>query len=163
MVAVGERAGVSRQSVYNEFGSRSGLAAALIERETGVFLAAVAQAFADASEPVAGVVAASQAVLELGEQNELLAAAVSVAPGTSSELLQLLTSQSQPIIDAATALVADWLRSSTVMAGQATPDSNEVTAGVIVRLVLSFLIRPQGSPEQMANKVGTVAAGLLRP
>jgi len=161
MVAVGERAGVSRQSVYNEFGSRSGLAAALIERETGVFLAAVAQAFADASEPVAGITAASQAVLELGEQNELLAAAVSVAPGTSSELLQLLTSQSQPIIDAATALVGDWL-GSQLAASSSPPDSDEVTAGVVVRLVLSFLIRPQGSPEQMADAVGTVAAGMLR-
>ncbi len=161
MVAVGERAGVSRQSVYNEFGSRSGLAEALIQRETGVFLTAVAQAFADAPEPVAGITAASQAVLELGEQNELLAAAVSVAPGTSSELLQLLTSQSQPIIDAATTLVGDWL-GSQLAASPSPPDSPEVTAVVIVRLVLSFLIRPQGPPAEMAKTVGTVAAGLLR-
>ena len=161
MVAVGERAGVSRQSVYNEFGSRSGLAEALIQRETGVFLAAVAQAFSHAANPVAGITAASQAVLELGEQNELLAAAVSVEPGTSSELLQLLTSQSQPIIDAATALVGDWL-GAQLADSPSTPDSPEATAGVVVRLVLSFLIRPQGSPEQMADAVGAAAAGMLR-
>ncbi len=161
MVAVGERAGVSRQSVYNEFGSRSGLAEVLIQRETGIFLAAVAQAFTEASNSVVGVVAATQAVLELGEENVLLKAAVSFEPDTGSELLPLLTSQSQPIIDAATVLVAGWLGSQAERLSSAAADPN-FTAGIIVRLVLSFLIRPDGTPAEMADAVGTVAAGMLR-
>ncbi|UQI47994.1 TetR/AcrR family transcriptional regulator [Streptomyces sp. HU2014] len=46
MVDVAAAAGVSRQTLYNEFGSKDGLARALVRRETEAFLAGVVRALA---------------------------------------------------------------------------------------------------------------------
>ncbi|MBB5117102.1 TetR family transcriptional regulator [Streptomyces eurocidicus] len=48
MVDVAAAAGVSRQTLYNEFGSKDGLARALVRRETETFLAGVVKALAGA-------------------------------------------------------------------------------------------------------------------
>ena len=46
MAEVARRAGVSRQTLYNEFGDRTGLAAAYVLREAQSFLADVEEAIA---------------------------------------------------------------------------------------------------------------------
>ncbi|MEH6379323.1 helix-turn-helix domain-containing protein, partial [Streptomyces sp. KLMMK] len=48
MVDVAAAAGVSRQTLYNEFGSKDGLARALVRREAETFLAGVERALAAA-------------------------------------------------------------------------------------------------------------------
>ncbi|MEU5423760.1 TetR family transcriptional regulator, partial [Streptomyces sp. NPDC020667] len=48
MVDVAAAAGVSRQTLYNEFGSKAGLARALVRREADALLAGVERALADA-------------------------------------------------------------------------------------------------------------------
>lgn len=53
MVDVAAAAGVSRQTLYNEFGSKEGLARALVRRETDNYLAGVARALSQGS-PAAG-------------------------------------------------------------------------------------------------------------
>ncbi|MFE7542836.1 TetR/AcrR family transcriptional regulator [Streptomyces platensis] len=53
MVDVAAAAGVSRQTLYNEFGSKEGLARALVRRETDSYLAGVARALSQGS-PAAG-------------------------------------------------------------------------------------------------------------
>ncbi|WP_143570476.1 TetR/AcrR family transcriptional regulator, partial [Streptomyces acidiscabies] len=47
MVDVAAAAGVSRQTLYNEFGSKDGLARALVRREADGYLAGVERAFAE--------------------------------------------------------------------------------------------------------------------
>lgn len=54
MVDVAAAAGVSRQTLYNEFGSKEGLARALVRRETDNYLAGVARALARGGAPAAG-------------------------------------------------------------------------------------------------------------
>lgn len=54
MVDVAAAAGVSRQTLYNEFGSKEGLARALVRRETDSYLAGVARALARGGTPAAG-------------------------------------------------------------------------------------------------------------
>lgn len=49
MVDVAAAAGVSRQTLYNEFGSKEGLARALVRRETDNYLAGVARALSQGS------------------------------------------------------------------------------------------------------------------
>ncbi|MFE9255487.1 TetR/AcrR family transcriptional regulator [Streptomyces sp. NPDC006879] len=51
MVEVAAVAGVSRQTLYNEFGGKDGLARALVRRETDMFLRGVDQALAAAEHP----------------------------------------------------------------------------------------------------------------
>ncbi|MGW1377303.1 TetR/AcrR family transcriptional regulator [Streptomyces sp. NPDC002446] len=54
MVDVAAAAGVSRQTLYNEFGSKEGLARALVRRETDSYLAGVGRALARGGTPAAG-------------------------------------------------------------------------------------------------------------
>ncbi|MFC7219787.1 TetR/AcrR family transcriptional regulator [Streptomyces polyrhachis] len=55
MVDVAAAAGVSRQTLYNEFGSKDGLAQALLRREAAAYLAGVERALADAERSGADI------------------------------------------------------------------------------------------------------------
>ncbi|WP_129294268.1 TetR/AcrR family transcriptional regulator [Streptomyces lydicus] len=81
MVDVAAAAGVSRQTLYNEFGSKEGLARALVRRETENYLAGVARALsrgasaAGARGDAAGrVVAAAAWTLRTARANPLVRA-----------------------------------------------------------------------------------------
>jgi AcrR family transcriptional regulator len=81
MVDVAAEAGVSRQTLYNEFGSKEGLARALVRRETDNYLAGVARALSQGSPAVgarrdaAGRVAAAAAwTLRTARANPLVRA-----------------------------------------------------------------------------------------
>ncbi|MDQ0932521.1 TetR/AcrR family transcriptional regulator [Streptomyces turgidiscabies] len=54
MVDVAAAAGVSRQTLYNEFGSKDGLARALVRREADAYLAGVERALTGPADPGAG-------------------------------------------------------------------------------------------------------------
>ncbi|MGP3999862.1 TetR/AcrR family transcriptional regulator [Streptomyces sp. 8N706] len=54
MVDVAAAAGVSRQTLYNEFGSKDGLARALVRREADAYLAGVDGALGDPAETAEG-------------------------------------------------------------------------------------------------------------
>ncbi len=80
--------GVSRQTVYNEIGSKPHLAEAMILRELDRFLAIVSVAFdRNPTDLVAAIRAASQRVLEHAQDNQLLHAVVSATHGADTELL----------------------------------------------------------------------------
>jgi len=51
MVDVAAMAGVSRQTLYNEFGSKEGLARALVRREADAYLAGVDRALTSCTDP----------------------------------------------------------------------------------------------------------------
>lgn len=83
MVDVAAAAGVSRQTLYNEFGSKEGLARALVRRETDHYLAGVARALSQGA-PAAGtggdaagrVAAAAAWTLRTARANPLVRAAL---------------------------------------------------------------------------------------
>ncbi|MDX3456650.1 TetR/AcrR family transcriptional regulator [Streptomyces sp. ME02-8801-2C] len=54
MVDVAATAGVSRQTLYNEFGSKEGLARALVRREADAYLAGVERALTGPADPGTG-------------------------------------------------------------------------------------------------------------
>ena len=82
MVDVAAAAGVSRQTLYNEFGTKEGLARALVRRETDSYLAGVERALT--RRPAAGpggdaagrVVAAAAWTLRTARTNPLVRAAL---------------------------------------------------------------------------------------
>ncbi|MEU9110860.1 TetR/AcrR family transcriptional regulator [Streptomyces sp. NPDC048483] len=82
MVDVAAAAGLSRQTLYNEFGSKEGLAHALVRRETDSYLAGVERALT--RRPAAGpggdaagrVVAAAAWTLRTARMNPLVRAAL---------------------------------------------------------------------------------------
>src|SRR6476619_5943918 len=92
MGKLADRVGVSRQTVYNEIGSKRQLAEAMIMHELEVFLQAVDAAFEENPDDLGGAIReASARVLEMAASNPLLHAVLSASHGAESDLLPLLT------------------------------------------------------------------------
>jgi AcrR family transcriptional regulator len=161
MAGLAADVGVSRQTVYNEVGSRTQLAEAMVLHELAGFLAAVEAAFdAHPGDAVAAVRRATRAVLMLARSNALLVAVVSSTHGGGNDLLPFLTTRGDLLLQGAIVVVSRGLRRSS-------PDlprrDTTLVAETIVRLVLSHVVRPTGSPTRTASEVAFVTRRLLTP
>ena len=122
MAALADRVGVSRQTVYNEVGSKQGLAEAMILRELARFLGVVSVAFDEHPDDLVDAIrAASYGVLELAQDNKLLHAVVSATHGADTELLPLLTTHSESLLAAAKQVVDRARRRRTTSAWTPAP------------------------------------------
>jgi AcrR family transcriptional regulator len=74
MVDVAAAAGVSRQTLYNEFGSKEGLARALVRREADGYLAGVERALATHSDARERLTATAEWTAALARDNALVRA-----------------------------------------------------------------------------------------
>nr|WP_240436696.1 TetR/AcrR family transcriptional regulator [Streptomyces sporangiiformans] len=74
MVDVAAEAGVSRQTLYNEFGSKEGLARALVRREADAYLAGVERALVSHAEPRERLAAAAEWTAAAARANALVRA-----------------------------------------------------------------------------------------
>ncbi len=101
MSTIADRAGVSRQTVYNEFGSKQSLAEQLVMRELDKFLDVVRQRLSEEDDFTAGVRAAVDGALGLAEDNALLRSVLESGHTGDTELLPYIF-QSQGLIDRAT-------------------------------------------------------------
>ena len=162
MADVGAAAGVSRQTVYNEFGSKAGLGQALVLRETERFLVGIQQQL-DA-EPVRigpAVRAAVEFTLAEAADNPLLKAVLTSARGDDG-LLPLLTTRSEPVLQAAgTALRAHLSLRHPELDRNLAPGTADLAVDTLVRLVVSHLVLPLASPETTAAALATVFTRLL--
>ncbi|MEC3979112.1 TetR family transcriptional regulator [Amycolatopsis sp. H20-H5] len=155
------RAGVSRQTVYNELGSKPELAEALMLRETDGFATGVGDVLArHPADPVAGVTAAVRYALEAAQANPLLRTVLSGSSGGRESLLPLLTTRSGPVLEQAVAAIAPMLR-QCYPAAPLTPDEWTVAVESLVRLLLSHLVRPTAGVDDAAERMGWVVARLL--
>ena len=163
MAGIAERVGVSRQTVYNELGTKTGLAEAMVATELDRFLAVVSLAF-DAHPPagadplVAAIRAAAAAVLELAQDNPLLHAVVSATHGADTELLPLLTTNAQPLLETAKLVLGE-----RVAAYDTGLDAPRLDSGtdMVVRLVLSHVMQPSGTPTDTADAIAWIAGRVL--
>lgn len=158
MAGVGRAAGVSRQSVYNEFGTKRNLAEALVAREVSRFLDAVDVEVRAGADPADAVRRAAAAVFDLAAGNPVLRAALGAAAGTPSRLLPLLTTESQPVVDAATDRVVRGL--SARFENLPAPPELQIAVDALVRVVLSHVVRP-GPPDALG--MDFLARRLLTP
>ncbi|MFC7939037.1 TetR/AcrR family transcriptional regulator [Streptomyces sp. NPDC057387] len=74
MVDVAASAGVSRQTLYNEFGSKEGLARALVRREADGYLAGVDRALSGAGDPCERLAATAEWMMSAAHDNALVRA-----------------------------------------------------------------------------------------
>ncbi|MDW4907604.1 helix-turn-helix domain-containing protein [Streptomyces sp. ADMS] len=168
MVDVAAAAGVSRQTLYNEFGSKEGLARALVRREADAYLAGVERALTAPADPSAGagerLTAAAEWTTSAARDNDLVRALLT---GSWSERLPSPTLTAVPSAAAVpaqrradgplpspgdlVALVRD--RAVTVLSGAgaaksdaAKSDAAEMsrTCELAVRLALSCVAAPPG-------------------
>jgi AcrR family transcriptional regulator len=158
MAGVAERVGVSRQTVYNEWGSRDRLAEAMVLRELGAFLDEVDAGFAAHPHDIReGTEAAIGRVLDLARTNPLLRAIVTATHGAETELLPLLTTRADVVIAVARERVRDRLA--------AYPGVNDgrldVTVDLLVRAVLSHVMQPSAEPAAVPHALADSVTRLL--
>lgn len=151
-------AGVSRQTVYNDIGTRPALAEAMIQRETERFLSCVSRAFEAEDTLLGGVRAATCAVLERAKDNVMLRAIISATHDADTELLPLLTSRSEGLMEYAIALVKENVARYD---HGLTPAELAVATEAVVRSVLSHLMHPSKEPEETADDIAWLTARVL--
>jgi AcrR family transcriptional regulator len=156
---VASAVGVSRPTLYAAFGSKEGLAEALVLRETDRFLTGVAAELERFPGDLRGAVEAAIAftLAEAGRSPVLHAVLTSARAGSES-LLPLITTRSQPVLDAATAVVSAWVAEQH----PGTPEE-EIRFGVdaLVRLVVSHLVLPAPDESQTPARLAEVAVRYL--
>ncbi len=160
MAEVARAAGVSRQTLYKAFGSRQEFAQAYVLREVDGFLEAVEAAVqAHLADPPRALAAAFDVFLETAAQDPLVRAIVSGEGG--DELLPLVTTQGQPVLEHATERLAAFLLEGWPQIAAADA---RLLAECVVRLAISYAALPSGmGPEAVATLLGPYVERLLAP
>lgn len=153
---VAEAAGVSRQTVYNEFGDKWGLAQAVVVRDNERYLDGIDAVLSEHDDVYAAVVAAVTYTLETSADDQLKKAVLTGAGG--DEMLPLLTTQAEPVLFAASARIAEHaLRQWPHLDRDALTE----VADAAVRLTMSHLMLPSGPPEAFAHFVARLVTRYL--
>ncbi len=151
MADVAAAAGVSRQTLYSELGSRDALAQELVLREADRFVADVEGAVeANLHDPATAIAAAFDVFLTAAADNPLVAAVIA---GGDDSLLPYVTTQGEPVVAQATARLA-----AVIAAGWPRVDEPaiDLLAECVVRLAISFAALPTGPAGITADSVATL-------
>ena len=161
MGKLADRVGVSRQTVYNEVGSKPQLAEEMVLAELAKFLAVVDASFDEQPDDlVEAIRSAARGVLELARGNALLQAVVSASYGAETELLPLLTSRNDALVLTATRAVKARVTTYDVAIDDRYLDA---AIDMVVRLVLSHVVHPIGDPAATADDIAWISGRTLRP
>ncbi|WP_086861090.1 TetR/AcrR family transcriptional regulator [Amycolatopsis lexingtonensis] len=159
MARLAELVGVSRQTVYNEIGSKSALAEAMVAHELDRFLTVVDAAFEHHPDDlIEAFYEAVRSVLELAEDNVLLRAIVSASHGAAPELLPLLTTDAGALLARAKVVLAERVRPYRLPLAD---DQVDVVIDLVVRAVLSHVMQPSDTPARTADSLAWVATRIL--
>jgi AcrR family transcriptional regulator len=151
--------GVSRQTVYNEVGGKPQLAESMVMRELEIFLGHVDAAFREHPDDVVEAIeAAAYGVLELARTDPLMHAILKNSQGGESDLLPLLTTNSEALLGAAGQMIREHVATYDVPLEE---HRLEVLIDMVVRLVLSHVMQPAGDPRETAETVAWIAARVL--
>jgi AcrR family transcriptional regulator len=152
MSDIAAAAGVSRQTVYNEFGSRAEFSQALVLREAGRFIDAVQDAIAaNAEDPRLALQVTFELFLTVAGENPLVRAIVS--GDGADELIALFTTRGETLVEMAAARLTDVLLASWPVVGR---DDAELIGECLVRLAISYAALPKGAPRETAESVALV-------
>jgi AcrR family transcriptional regulator len=155
MAEVARAAGVSRQTLYKEFGSRDEFAQAFVIREGARFLDAVERAInANLDDPRAALRAGLEVFLTTASEDPLVR--LLLADDGTGGMLPLITTQSGPVLDWASARLCEAMRAGWPGASER---DIELLADAFVRLAISYITMPRHSPRDAA----AAAATLLGP
>lgn len=156
MSSVAASAGVSRQTLYNEFGSKEALAQALVVRETETFLRGLAATLDNQAgsprQALAGVVV--YALRSAGDAPLLKA----ILTSADNALLPLLTTDVAPVLAAARGGIADYLKREWPQADAA---STQRAAEWLTRLTVSYLAFSTAPAEQVGAELADLVGRYL--
>lgn len=161
MTEVAAAAGVSRQTLYNEFSSKNGLARALARREAEVFLAGLDSTLAaarctggDAGECFA---AAARWTLRSARRSPLLHAALT-GPGPGAP-------GAGPVPGAGLVAAVHARTVAVLVDGcpRLLPEDVGWACEAALRLTLSYVVAPAADDEESCLRIGQLIRGLLDP
>ncbi len=156
MADVARAAGVSRQTLYYEFGSKDAVGEALAMREAERYMTgADAAMVGHEGSPGEAVGAATEFTLTEAASNPLLKA---VLTDDSGGLLPFLTTRSEALLAAAREHCASYLLSSWP---ELDPQLVLLVADAVNRLTLSHLVLPGGRPDEVAADIARLVDALL--
>ena len=144
---VAKAAGISRQTIYNEFGSRQGLAQGYALRLADRLVDQINDAI---KENVGDVHAAFlQGFRDFFAESSADPLVISLLSGTSKpDLLQIITTDSAPIISRCSARLTESFMHSWVATSQ---EDAGVLARAIVRLAMSYVSMPPEADHDVAR------------
>src|SRR5690606_21018505 len=144
---VAKAAGISRQTIYNEFGSRQGLAQGYALRLTDRLVDEVDEAIANNVGDIhAAFLAGFRKFFTESAADPLV---ISLLTGSAKpDLLQLITTDSAPIITRASQRLTESFQSSWVRASE---EDAGVLARAIVRLAMSYVSMPPEADHDVAH------------
>lgn len=153
---VAAAAGVSRQTVYNEFGDKFGLAEAVAVRVANRLIDAIEVELA--RHPLLPESVAAGMALALRAAAEQPLVQLTLSSKDDDDMIALLTTDAAPVIEAATTrLVAIGGRLWPTV----TPEDHLLIADLATRMTISHLVCVTESPEQAAGKLATWVRALL--
>jgi AcrR family transcriptional regulator len=154
MAEIATAAGVSRQTLYNEFGTRDEFAQALVIREGSRFLDAVEEAIDEnAGDPLTALTAALERFLTIACDDPFVR--LLLGDDGTGGMLPLVSTQSRPVVEWATgrlvqAIGAHWPR---------VPDRDlQDLADTLVRLAISHVAAPRQAPGRTAASITRLLA-----
>jgi AcrR family transcriptional regulator len=157
MSDIASAAGVSRQTLYKEFGSRDEFAQAFVIHEGERLLDAVDEAVRQHLEdPHAAVGAALEMFLRSAGDDPLVRILLS-DDGTGG-MLPFVTTQGMPVVQWATARLTRTIEEGWP---QAPPPKAALLAESLVRLAISYITAPTGGPEETAAQAGELLAPFI--
>jgi AcrR family transcriptional regulator len=154
MAEIAAAAGVSRQTLYNEFGTRDEFGQALVIREGARFLDAVEQAIDEhAGDPLAALTAGLECFLTIAREDSLVG--LLLADDGTAGMLPLLTTQSGPVLDWASRRLGDTIAAH--WPGVARSDLDAL-ADALVRLAISHVTAPREPARRTAQSITRLLA-----
>jgi AcrR family transcriptional regulator len=157
MADIASRAGVSRQTLYNELGSREQFAQAFVLREAQRFIETVRQAIEQhLDDPTAALAAALQLFLDTAGRDPLIG--VLLEDDGTGGMLPLITTRSRPVIDWAGAQIADAISQGWPAV---LPQDALLLAQSLVRLAISYLTVPASPPADATQEVVRLLAPFI--
>jgi AcrR family transcriptional regulator len=155
MAEIASRAGVSRQTLYNELGGRDQFAQAFVIREAERFIETVEAAIErHLDDPAAALAAALHAFLHSASEDPLIGM-LRQDDGTGG-MLPLITTRSRPVLDWATQRIAAAIARGWPLVAERDA---ALLSEAIVRLAISYVTVPVGPPQHAVQD----AVRLLQP
>jgi AcrR family transcriptional regulator len=157
MADIAVAGGVSRQTLYKEFGSRDEFAQAFVLRDADRFLGAVeATIQAHRDDPEQALALAFDLFLRAAAEDPLVRAVVFEGDG---ELLRLVTTEGKPLVERAAERLA-----GAILGGwpQVARRDADLLAECLVRLGISYAALPSGPAGMTAASVTTLLGPYLR-
>ncbi|MCP2342270.1 TetR family transcriptional regulator [Actinomadura rupiterrae] len=149
-------AGVSRQTVYTEFGTKEAIGQALVMREVERFLLGVQEQLdAHRDDPESAAAAAVRFTLATAADNPLVKSILTSSRGGPDDLLTHLTTRSEPLLTTATAMLDGYAAEAWP---QIDAESRALAIETVVRLTVSHLVQPSLPPDLTAARIARTLA-----